>query len=523
MKFSCDSCGRKYRIEDEKVQGKTLRMDCRKCGKKILIDGKALRATTSDRPPTARPPAASSPLSKGFYDQVSRPQADVGGGLAAREPKQWHLEINNVAVGPIGRSEVARKIETGAVKASSLCWREGFDDWRPLHTVSELASLLQPAKPPSAKAVPLRHTPPPPPPRSPNRVGNARSAPAAIGGRAGASAAVAMAPAPFSAPERESQPEPKPFSPVPAPTPAPIASLPPLVSDPPEQTGSSTSLSGSEPGLIGSEPGSLGREPGDRWTDPVPDGGRTIADSSYSSIPAAFGKKKGAPLMLYLAMGAGGLFLMAIGIFIGVKYLASPTQSAGVPEAAKDPVPSEEQKAPDIVIPVEDTIDEPLEEEVSEETTAKTGAKTTRRTSSPKTGTPKPNEPQLTEEERRRLERMGGASGIKLNTGGSGSGGSSGGGSSLTESQLRTVVQRNYRDIQSCYERAVRGMGNVPAFRLSADISISGSGRVTSIKLGGKDINGLKSCIAGEAKRWVFPKTGATTNTAIPFVFQETG
>lgn len=41
MKFLCDQCKAKYQIADEKVQGKTLRMKCRKCGHVIEI-----RATT---------------------------------------------------------------------------------------------------------------------------------------------------------------------------------------------------------------------------------------------------------------------------------------------------------------------------------------------------------------------------------------------------------------------------------------------------------------------------------------------
>ena len=37
MKFLCDQCKAKYQIADEKVQGKTLRMKCRKCGHIIEI------------------------------------------------------------------------------------------------------------------------------------------------------------------------------------------------------------------------------------------------------------------------------------------------------------------------------------------------------------------------------------------------------------------------------------------------------------------------------------------------------
>lgn len=48
MKFLCDQCKAKYQIADEKVQGKTLRMKCRKCGHVIEI-----RSGASDAPPAS--------------------------------------------------------------------------------------------------------------------------------------------------------------------------------------------------------------------------------------------------------------------------------------------------------------------------------------------------------------------------------------------------------------------------------------------------------------------------------------
>ncbi|MEM1413747.1 MAG: zinc-ribbon domain-containing protein, partial [Myxococcota bacterium] len=39
MKFLCDNCKAKYQIPDEKIAGRTLRMNCRKCGSAIVIKG----------------------------------------------------------------------------------------------------------------------------------------------------------------------------------------------------------------------------------------------------------------------------------------------------------------------------------------------------------------------------------------------------------------------------------------------------------------------------------------------------
>jgi predicted Zn finger-like uncharacterized protein len=53
MKFLCDQCKAKYQIADEKVQGKTLRMKCRKCGHVIEI-----RALTGDTKHSTVPPSS---------------------------------------------------------------------------------------------------------------------------------------------------------------------------------------------------------------------------------------------------------------------------------------------------------------------------------------------------------------------------------------------------------------------------------------------------------------------------------
>ena len=53
MKFLCDQCKAKYQIADEKVQGKTLRMKCRKCGHVIEIRALA----PGEQRPSSLPPS----------------------------------------------------------------------------------------------------------------------------------------------------------------------------------------------------------------------------------------------------------------------------------------------------------------------------------------------------------------------------------------------------------------------------------------------------------------------------------
>ena len=198
MKFLCSNCKAKYQIPDEKIAGRTLKMDCRRCNTPITIRGDQpqqddVEAAPEEEPrPRAAAPSATSrggaratgtgtarPLgsstggsSVGAHPAASRSSAsgrsalgadfrrNIGGGGGAGvggmaggaghtdAPRitpldQWHVAINDVPVGPMKRDEIARKIAAGAANAESLAWREGFDDWRPIREIPELAALLR--------------------------------------------------------------------------------------------------------------------------------------------------------------------------------------------------------------------------------------------------------------------------------------------------------------------------------------------------------------------------------------------
>ena len=51
MKITCQSCQSKYTVSDEKVQGKTVKIKCRKCGATILVNSGGV--TTEARPSDA--------------------------------------------------------------------------------------------------------------------------------------------------------------------------------------------------------------------------------------------------------------------------------------------------------------------------------------------------------------------------------------------------------------------------------------------------------------------------------------
>jgi predicted Zn finger-like uncharacterized protein len=63
----------------------------------------------------------------------------------ARKLARWHVAIRNQPMGPMSEEAIRRHIENGEVTLNSLVWREGFDEWRPLGQVRDLAYLAEAA------------------------------------------------------------------------------------------------------------------------------------------------------------------------------------------------------------------------------------------------------------------------------------------------------------------------------------------------------------------------------------------
>jgi len=79
MKFLCDQCKAKYQIADEKVQGKTLRMKCRKCGHVIEIRAAA------DAPASGQTMQVSA-LSEDAAAQITKPSGSPSKQPATPRP-----------------------------------------------------------------------------------------------------------------------------------------------------------------------------------------------------------------------------------------------------------------------------------------------------------------------------------------------------------------------------------------------------------------------------------------------------
>lgn len=466
MKFLCPSCKAKYQIADEKVAGRTLRMNCRQCKEEIVIRGDAV--ATASASPAAMPAPAGVPNRLGMDFQ-----RQVAAGPASTDPgafDEWHVAINDIPVGPMRRDEVARKIAMGAVGPDSLAWREGLDDWLPVRHIAELAVLCQPstvAPLPTGPVTPAPHgsavppaapAPPPPVAMQPSM----RSPAAPMGGRMGASAMED-----FYSPSTDAGSQP-----------------------------ASHSMTRSYTGDLEAVPRPSSSAPG--W----------------------------GPMFLLVC---GGAFILAMGALLGRMLLPTdPAQQAMVPQpTVAEPARPAAEVGGEALAEDEDTASA-IELDLQE-----IDGNTVKQPSAQRAGTGKATKPtesatkntkQLSAEEQAKLARMreglNTPVGTLRKTNGSGSSGSIANRSELTASQISKVVSKGKKDLQRCYEVAMRGSGSDDAVRMDVELSISESGNVKSAKTTGKGLPGMSQCISRTVRMWRFPASSGPTDTKFPLVFQ---
>ncbi len=126
MKISCQSCHSKYNVADEKVQGKIVKIRCRKCGATIVVNasGGALANGSVPAPAPAAPQGAS----------------------AGRESEgEWHVSVADNDQRTMSLAELVDAYNAGVVAQDTFVWTEGMGDWKPLSEVDVVVSALHAA------------------------------------------------------------------------------------------------------------------------------------------------------------------------------------------------------------------------------------------------------------------------------------------------------------------------------------------------------------------------------------------
>ena len=125
MKISCQSCHSKYNVADEKVQGKIVKIRCRKCGATIVVNASGGASANGS---SAAPPSPTSP-------------EGVGEGVAG----EWHVSVADNDQRTMTIAELVAAYNAGTVAQDTFVWTEGMGDWKPLSEVDAIVSALHAA------------------------------------------------------------------------------------------------------------------------------------------------------------------------------------------------------------------------------------------------------------------------------------------------------------------------------------------------------------------------------------------
>lgn len=257
--------------------------------------------------------------------------------------------------------------------------------------------------------------------------------------------------------------------------------------------------------------------PSQVMVNPMLDGGAS-QQRSLPSWPAMF------------ALAGGFAFLMSGLAIFGANWLKDSPQAAGpTAGAAGAAAVAPEPVKPKLELPDEDALGELDERDAPEpmvigvdELPGKPRA-SSRPRSTTGASQNKPARKNLSEEQKAMLARMGGDTGTNLsNLGGDSLSGTSRSRAtgSLTGGQVSKVVLRGKKNLQRCYETALRGSGSEETVRIDVELTVAPSGNVSSVKSRGGGPSGMATCIERTIKMWRFPESGESSPVRFPLVFQ---
>jgi hypothetical protein len=220
------------------------------------------------------------------------------------------------------------------------------------------------------------------------------------------------------------------------------------------------------------------------------------------------------------AMACLFAFLMSGMTILGARWLREPSESAPVVTgAAGGPAAAPVKPTLELPAAAEQTT-EPVVIEV-EDPALKGGAAAGTR---PRTGGGSRPKKELTAEQREMLARMGGDTAGDLGSlsTSSSSGAASPGrlAGSLPAAEVSKVVMRGRKNLQRCYETAVRAAPTDETIRMDVEFTVSAAGNVTNIRTSGGNLPGMAQCIERTVKMWRFPQTDESSPVKFPLLFQ---
>src|SRR5690242_3988688 len=114
MKIVCESCGAKYSIADERVQGKMFKIRCKRCSEVIVVRG----------------------------DQQAQAPTASAAAPAPAQDAIWHVVVAGEQAGPYSPSQLGEMLTSSSIDWDAYVWTEGFENWVPMREVSDLVSQI---------------------------------------------------------------------------------------------------------------------------------------------------------------------------------------------------------------------------------------------------------------------------------------------------------------------------------------------------------------------------------------------
>lgn len=139
MKISCQNCSSKYTVSDEKVQGKTVKLKCKKCGATILVNAAGATTVASGAAVADHPSSpAEAPSTDGTSYLVNVAEGD-----------QRTMTI----------PELVAAYQSQVVTADTYVWADGMTDWLPLGQVDAIVAALNAGTAAMPAAMPMAAAP----------------------------------------------------------------------------------------------------------------------------------------------------------------------------------------------------------------------------------------------------------------------------------------------------------------------------------------------------------------------------
>ena len=141
MNVSCNKCGKRYVISDDKLVGKTsVKIRCKQCQNLISV-----LATSPGVSPVPSVTAARGDMVSAISAAAAPSPWDEDRTRAMPAPDMsatWYAMVQGKQVGPIGLRELNEKVRAGEVSLRTYLWKPGMGDWKRASDVPEVSSVF---------------------------------------------------------------------------------------------------------------------------------------------------------------------------------------------------------------------------------------------------------------------------------------------------------------------------------------------------------------------------------------------